>query len=144
MIQRIQSLYLILVALISNGLIFIMNLWTIDGNDYITIKGLLTSVDFFQIVLAIMFLATGVLSLISLFLFKNRLLQIRINRVNIIVNLILFGLLIFNLLNLSGEFQHSLKGIGIWLPLGLIVLLFLANRAIQKDENLVKSVDRIR
>lgn len=49
-----------------------------------------------------------------------------------------------NLLSLSGEFIDSVKGIGVFLPLGSIVLLVLANRAIQKDEDLVKSVDRIR
>jgi ABC-type sugar transport system permease subunit len=105
---------------------------------------LLNSKNYYQIVLAVMFLAVAVLGLISLLMFKNRMRQKRINGVNILVNLILFGLLIFNLLSLSGEFKDSLKGIGIWLPLGSIVLLFLANRAIQKDENLVKSVDRIR
>ena len=38
----------------------------------------------------------------------------------------------------------SEKGIGSALPLIAIVLLVLANKAIKKDEDLVKSVDRIR
>jgi hypothetical protein len=144
MIQRIQSIYLGLVIVLSGVLVFFLDLWVKSDGTGITMMHLLNSENYYQIVLAVMFLAVAVLGLISLLMFKNRMRQKRINGVNILVNLILFGLLIFNLLSLSGEFKDSLKGIGIWLPLGSIVLLFLANRAIQKDENLVKSVDRIR
>lgn len=144
MIQRIQSIYLGLVIVLSGVLVFFLDLWVKSDGTGITMMHLLNSKNYYQIVLAVMFLAVAVLGLVSLLMFKNRMRQKRINGVNILVNLILFGLLIFNLLSLSGEFKDSLKGIGIWLPLGSIVLLFLANRAIQKDENLVKSVDRIR
>jgi hypothetical protein len=144
MIQRIQSIYLILVIVLSGVFTFLIELWPISEVDGVTMNTLLNSKNFFLIVIAVTYLAVAVLAITSLITFKNRLLQIRINRVNILVNLILFGLLILNLLKLSGELNYSLKGIGIWLPLGSIVFLFLANRAIQKDENLVKSVDRIR
>jgi hypothetical protein len=40
--------------------------------------------------------------------------------------------------------QISEKGIGIFLPICVIVLLVMANKAIKKDEDLVKSVDRLR
>ena len=46
--------------------------------------------------------------------------------------------------NLSGETNVSEKGIGILLPIFSIVCLVLANKAIKKDEDLVKSVDRLR
>jgi hypothetical protein len=144
MIQRIQTIYLMIVIFLSGILIFMINLWEIERGDSVLFVELLNSKKFFQILLAVLFLTIAILAALSLFLFKNRNLQIRINWVNIILNFILFVLLIFNLLTLSGEVTHSLKGIGIWLPLGSIVFLFLANRAIQKDENLVKSVDRIR
>ncbi|MEM8927237.1 MAG: DUF4293 family protein, partial [Bacteroidota bacterium] len=38
----------------------------------------------------------------------------------------------------------SEKGIGMLIPVFSIVFLVLANRAIKKDEDLVKSVDRLR
>lgn len=143
MIQRIQSVYLFLVILFSGIIVFFVNLW--DGQEISTsVLDLLNSQNFYFIVLAVTYLVIAILALISLLSFKKRLVQLRINRVNIVLNFILFGLLILNLLKLPGEFIHSLKGIGIWLTLGSIVFLFLANRAIQKDENLVKSVDRIR
>lgn len=47
-------------------------------------------------------------------------------------------------LNLSGETSVSEKGIGIFIPLVVIVFLVMANKAIKKDEALVKSVDRLR
>ena len=45
---------------------------------------------------------------------------------------------------LSTRIQVSEKGIGLILPIFSIVFLVLANKAIKKDEDLVKSVDRLR
>lgn len=62
-----------------------------------------------------------------------------------IITLILLGLFVYRSLTLSGGTAAvSEKGIGIYLPLISIVLLALANKAIKKDEELVKSVDRLR
>jgi ABC-type polysaccharide transport system permease subunit len=62
-----------------------------------------------------------------------------------ILNLILLGLFVYRSLNLSGETPLvSEKGIGMFVPVLAIVLLVLANKAIKKDEDLVKSVDRLR
>ena len=61
-----------------------------------------------------------------------------------ILNFILIGLLVYHSLTLSGEATVSEKGIGMFLPIFSIVFLALANKAIKKDEDLVKSVDRIR
>jgi len=50
-----------------------------------------------------------------------------------------------NLLHMNpGEASVSEKGIAMFVPLVSIVLLVLANKAIKKDEDLVKSVDRLR
>ena len=43
-----------------------------------------------------------------------------------------------------GENDISEKGVGMFIPILSIVLLALANKAIKKDEDLVKSVDRLR
>ena len=92
----------------------------------------------------IMFMLSALLVLIAIFMFKNRKLQFVLNRLNILVNLFLLGLLLYYLLNLPGEVAISKKGIGVFLPVVNVLLLVLANKAIQKDENLVKSVDRLR
>lgn len=84
------------------------------------------------------------LALVAIFNYKKRQHQFVINRLNIILNLILLGLFVYRSLTLSGEEVASEKGIGIFLPIAAVVCLVLANRAIKKDEELVKSVDRLR
>ena len=144
MIQRIQSLYLLLAALVSGGLIFILYLWTNQsGNDIYAINNIGED-DLLLKSTGILFILSSVLSFISIFLFKNRRTQIVINRLNIVLNFFLLGIIVYLLLTLSGEAVVSKKGIGSFLPLIVILFLVLANKAIIKDEKLVKSVDRLR
>jgi hypothetical protein len=136
MIQRIQTVYLALVFVVSGVLPFVFPLWTANGKDvwfmqnmaYVILFGLSTS-----------------LALLSIFSYKKRQHQFVMNRLNMILNLILLGLFVYRSLNLSGETPAvSEKGIGMFLPIVSIVLLVLANKAIKKDDDLVKSVDRLR
>ena len=135
MLQRIQSLYLLIVIAISSGLIFVFNLWK-NENVLIYAKD--------ELVIFCLFLASALLALISIFSFKNRQFQFVLGRSNIILNLILLGLFVYQSLNTSGETTISEKGVGMLLPFVSIVFLVLANKAIKKDEDLVKSVDRLR
>jgi ABC-type multidrug transport system permease subunit len=143
MIQRIQTIYLILASIVSGGLIFVFNLWN-------TIKQKIFVVDLFSReiitlkVIPFMFIASAVLSILAVFLFNNRKLQFVLGRIIILINLFLLGLLIYVSLTLSGETSVSEKGIGMFLPILAILFLVLANKAIKKDEDLVKSVDRLR
>jgi len=136
MIQRIQSIYMLLVAAISGGLTFVFSLYTMANKTIVFAKD--------DPIFIGLFMASAVLALITIFMFKNRKLQFVLNRFNNIFNLILLGVFVYRMLNLSGEMEVSEKGIGIILPIISIVLLVLANRAIKKDEDLVKSVDRLR
>lgn len=145
MIQRIQSIYLLLVSLVSGGLVFVFDLWKNTNNQTIdALSLLLKQHDPLKMSIGVGFFLVAFLALASLFSYKNRRLQINLNRFTILINLILLGLLIYHLLNISGETAVSEKGIGSMLPLVSIVLLLVANRSIQKDEDLVKSVDRLR
>jgi hypothetical protein len=136
MIQRIQTLYLLLAVVISAGLIFVFDLWT--NNEGVKVFAL---DDYTYLGL---FLGSAVLSLVSIFRFKHRKSQFVMGRLNIILNFILLGFFVYQSLNLSGETNVSEKGIGMLLPVFSIVCLALANKAIKKDEDLVKSVDRLR
>ncbi|MCA0153656.1 DUF4293 domain-containing protein [Winogradskyella vincentii] len=136
MIQRIQTLYLFLAAVISAGLIFVFRLWTnSEGAEVFALDNYLYLG---------LFIGSALLSLISIFSFKKRKTQFVLGRLNIILNFILLGIFVTQSLNLSGETNVSEKGIGILLPVFSIVCLALANKAIKKDEDLVKSVDRLR
>ncbi len=98
----------------------------------------------YDILVSALFYIIAGLALLSIFLFKNRKNQFVVNRLNLILNLFLLGFFVYRSLNLSGETLVSEKGIGMLIPVFSIVFLVLANRAIKKDEDLVKSVDRLR
>ncbi|WP_299486188.1 DUF4293 domain-containing protein [uncultured Allomuricauda sp.] len=136
MIQRIQTFFLILVGVISGVLPFVLNLW-IDG------EGVAVFAEN-ELWISIVFYISAALALISIFMFKNRQNQFVLNRLNMILNLFLLGFFVYRSLSLSGENTISEKGIGMLIPVFSIVFLVLANRAIKKDEDLVKSVDRLR
>ncbi|WP_438962977.1 DUF4293 domain-containing protein [Nonlabens sp.] len=136
MIQRIQTIYLLIAAAVSGGLIFVVSLW-VDGkgNEFV-------AMDVMSYFAA--FVVSALLSLVAIFIYNNRKLQTVINRLNILLNLILLGVFVYRLLTMSGETAVSEKGIGMLIPIISIVFLVLANRAIRRDEQLVKSADRFR
>lgn len=137
MIQRIQTIYLFIAFIITGVLPFIFPLWTLnDGKSYFFMQNQ---------VYVILFGLSTTLSILSILSYKKRQNQFVIGRLNIILNLILLGLFLYHSLNLSGEAPVvSEKGIGMFLPIIAIAALVLANKAIKKDEDLVKSVDRLR
>lgn len=137
MIQRIQTIYLLLAFVVTGILLFFIPLWTMkDGKEFYFMQS--------QVYTILLGLSTT-LTLLSIVSYKKRQNQFVIGRLNIILNLILLGLFVYRSLNLSGETPAvSEKGIGMFLPVVTIVLLVLANKAIKKDEDLVKSVDRLR
>ena len=139
MLQRIQTIYLLLAAITTGVLPFVFPLWKqITGT---------TTVDFYfmtEINYVALFGLSTTLSIVSIMTFKKRQNQFVMGRLNIILNLFLLGLFVYRLLTVSGEASVSEKGIGMFLPIVAIVFLVLANKAIKKDEDLVKSVDRLR
>lgn len=136
MLQRIQTIYLFIVFIASGILPFVFPLWTLKtGEEYYFI---------YNLGFIALFGLSTTLAIVSIFTYKKRKNQFVIGRLNIILNLILLGLFVYQSLNLSGEIIVSEKGIGMILPIISIVFLSLANKAIKKDEDLVKSVDRLR
>jgi len=136
MLQRIQTIYLLCAAGISAGLPFVFHLWITEDGLSVFAKDDLLYLG--------LFLGSALLSVLSIFMYKNRMSQFMLGRLNIILNFILLGFFVYQSLNVSGETAVSEKGIGMLLPIVSIVLLALANKAIKKDEDLVKSVDRLR
>jgi succinate-acetate transporter protein len=136
MIQRIQTVYLLAVAILAGILPFWLALWTDAGGNAVYAGE--------QIPISVGLYASALLAVVSILRFKNRKQQFILNRFNILLHLFLLGFFVFRSLNLSGGTQVSEKGIGMMIPVFSIVFLVLANRAIKKDEDLVKSVDRLR
>ncbi|MCT4699740.1 DUF4293 domain-containing protein [Tenacibaculum haliotis] len=145
MIQRKQSIYLLIAGIISAGLTTVFSLWTNSQNNLpIYIVDLFSGGSLLEKIIPVSFFTSALLSIVTLFLFKNRQLQFVLGRLNILINLFLLGVLIYLSQTLSGEASVSEKGIGMLFPIIVILLLVLANKAIKKDEDLVKSVDRLR
>lgn len=136
MIQRIQTFYLLLVILLTAALPFWVNLWSDAKGKEIFAKN--------DVLISGAFMGAAVLALVAILLYKKRQNQFVVNRLNMILNLFLLGFFVYRSLNLSGEIEVSEKGIGMLIPIFSIVFLVLANKAIRKDEDLVKSVDRLR
>ena len=154
MIQRVQSIYLFLVFVVAIVLIFfplatfsvgehIFNM-NIMGFDGATDLGLdLPNVMAIGILTAIL----GVLSLFTIFQFKNRKLQMKLNMVNMLVN---FGLLaaifiyadmVANMEMVTTEFDYDIAA---YFPIASVLLLILSNRNIRADEKLVRQSERLR
>jgi len=136
MLQRIQTIYMI----ISATLLGALYVWF---PNIVSEEGLVVIHNDEPIMLGLIF-GSILVSFISIFTYKKRKLQFVINRLNIILNFFLLGVFVYRSLTLSGETLVSEKGIGVFLPIISIVFLVMANKAIKKDEDLVKSVDRLR
>ena len=150
MIQRIQSLYLILIV-IAQSLITQFNFvnFTVNGVDFnlnsngiIDAKAIHSTEDSKQlilIVLAILF------AIISLALFKNRALQIKFTKFISFVCLIQASFVGISTYHFFESNVENLQlGVASFLILISGILAVLATKAIKKDDDLVKSVDRIR
>lgn len=141
MIQRIQSLWLVIVALTAFA-----------TSRLVLFEGMLpngTKLPFNfagSLVLSIAVIAIGLLALISLFLFKNRKLQFKLSVIGVLLSVGFLFLEYFMVENFKKE-NSILTGsyeLGALLPVLMIVFYFLAARGVYRDEKLIKSMDRLR
>ena len=154
MIQRIQTLYLLIIAALMAVTLFSGLAWFAgDAGEFglyafglKTAEGeLVQSTVYMGVLLAL----ACALPLVTIFLFKRRLVQIRLCAVELVL-LIGAGAMMgiyFYLCNRyfadSEFYSHTLK-ISLVFPLVCLVFDLLALRAIFRDEKLVRSLDRIR
>ena len=156
MIQRIQTLYLFVVAVACTLLFFFPMIDYIDpvkGTYKLFATGLhsysdLPGILFFweTLPLLVLIVLSLVMALITVFLYKNRRIQFQLVNINVLLNVLLVALVFLlysrtfeNRLQISSNYQF-----GMYIPLISLVFLVLASRAIRKDEGLVKSSDRLR
>jgi uncharacterized membrane protein len=155
MIQRVQSLYLFLAALAA-VLMFAFPLAKFYGNSNFAFY--LYQIQFFDpaptmqlspyFLLPLMALVVFVviLSLAALFSFKNRNRQMNITKIAMALVLILLGAYFFGYIGIleSNAGNPAEYGLASFMPAISFLFLLLASRGIQKDENLIKSMDRLR
>lgn len=179
MIQRIQTLWLLLVA----GCMALclltpvakynyenmptegqrtearLDLFARDGADMASQMGepvvnysqRMTGMETWSLVTLVM--VCGVIALGSIFLYKRRTLQVRIVALGFLLNVVYAFLVFFwavdryaDLLaaGMGGERPEVAWQVGAFAPLASLVFFFLAQRAIKKDEALVRAADRLR
>lgn len=140
MIQRVQSIWLLLAAacaFLTMRFPFYSGHLTTDTLNQITP---LTAVDSIPIVTATV--ASAIASLITIFLFKDRKLQMRITIANLILSIIVIALYFLNMKSNYSPFGLPL--ITCVFAFAVPIFLLLALRNIYKDHKLVKSMDRLR
>lgn len=84
------------------------------------------------------------LSIISVFFYRKRLTQIKLIKINILLNIFPLGIELYDALFSSRGYETYNRIYSIITVVSIIVLLLLANRAINQDEQLIKSIDRLR
>lgn len=147
MIQRIQTVYLLISALLI-GFLFLLPFAEIlqDGIIYLfNYKGIVLDGTVKENGFSISVLIGIILALhgVAIQSFKNRIRQMRIIVFSILLMVGLFGLFFFFTWYTFSEAKISYK-ISMVFPLVAIILDYLAIRAIGKDEALIRSIDRIR
>lgn len=156
MIQRIQSIYLFIVSI----MMLLMFFFPIAGyyGDFQTLKFTLLSVEnmvpdsslvfspYTSYPLLLFVLGIMIMSIAIITLYKHRLRQMKLIKVVVLLNVILIiGVFIVY----SRWLQSVSEGVeafetAAFFPLVSLVFLILAYRGVRKDENLVKSADRLR
>lgn len=164
MIQRIQTVYLLIIALIA-ALLLINNpsflevqgfdKWTDSEMGYISLHFNSAiwkvgdavvernTLNFTTYTLGVI----SALSFISIFLFRNRKLQLMLVAFNYIFILILYILMIYYGMKYTGAVSQERDldiAIGLFFPLFLPIFNYMALRRINYDEVLVRSTDRLR
>ena len=155
MLQRIQSIYLLL----AGAAIFALFLFPLVHNFYVDSKPLTISVTGvfenvngaqahtqFFIALSVVTGIVGLIPLVIIFLYKNRKQQIMYCWLTVLIICGHGFWMSQTLKSVMGgiEIDTHTWGIGLLLSSVSIIFIILAVRAIQRDEKLVKSADRLR
>jgi flagellar biosynthesis protein FlhB len=155
MIQRIQTLYLLTVVILSVITFFSPVASFFNSSNaleyIINYKGVMQIQENASIfkgdtwTLTVLSAIIPIVTLISIFLFKNRILQLRLTFFNMVLMAGWYALLFINIWFTKSLYQAdwTIEFVAAF-PLINIILSLLAVRAIGRDEALIKSLNRLR
>lgn len=154
MIQRIQSVYLALAAILVSLSLFLplfgfntsgAEFFSIDAYSVTNLNSGQTTDAAGRIGLLILIPLTVLTILFTLFQYANRKRQLGFgNFLYLLLAGIIAYLMFFTEWNRPEEMESMSWGYGYFGPIAALPFVFLANRGIKKDEELVKSLDRLR
>ena len=152
MLQRIQSVFLLGIV-ICMILFNFFPLWAENGSDgslllfksFGATKGE-QAIEGLYFIPGILAMLVGVIAMVEIFRYNNRLTQIKLGALNalLMASLVISSAYLITELEVIDEAQRGRYGIGLGFVMLSLVCNLLANRFIRRDEKLVKSVDRIR
>lgn len=153
MLQRIQTVYLLIIVALTVAMLF-LPLAVLQSSDQLLLFdafGVSTMTAQPELIYPTwgLFALTAIIALLAfltIFLFKKRMLQIRICIFNGLLMLGIYGMVAFFIWNLKGqmgEVTFSIK-FALSFPIISLILDYLAIRNIGADEALVRSLDRLR
>lgn len=137
-IQRIQSVYLLLVTILM-GVYSFMDVAMVETVENVKNSLSLWEASTISFILSIL---VAILSLITIFKFKHLKLQITLCSINILLIVAQVAVLIGVLM--SGVYVSSNMFIANCIPVIAVIFLFLSISAIVKDKKLLSSYDRLR
>lgn len=155
MLQRIQTIYLLVIVILSGITLFVPNaqfLSNPNNIDYIfNLRGLYGVTENAKILLQDVWALTAIKVLITfiafytIFVYKKRILQIRLTIFNMVLMMGYYPILFIYLWLIKSNFKidYLIGFVSIFHVIN-IVLSILAIRAIGRDEALVKSLNRLR
>ncbi len=165
MIQRVQTIFLMLIALCM-GLMLAYYIWgelIPDQNrvisfsafkmEVIDTQGTLQNVSDDVVVdsqntwyIGALAILSVITAMFSIFMFKNRLTQMKLGALNSLFMVATLAISYLHINRFEKIFPETVgqTQLGFFLPVAAMLLNMIANRFIRKDEKLVKSVDRIR
>ena len=155
MIQRIQTLYLLLATVLMSLTLFLPLATIWQGGNEIIIKAWFAdgTVGFkapLPLYLGIILSVATALPFVTIFLYKKRMTQIRLCVSEIVLLLgsaAFIALYCYRMCDVLAELMQELNftlGFAALMPVVAIIPMVLAIRGIAKDEALVRSLDRIR
>ncbi len=162
MIQRIQSLFLLVAAVIPIVLLFIPIGYVTTADEHYVYNSLVLKLNIPDGMAAIRLyyvafclVLTAALSLVALFSYKKRVRQVQIVSITMIVYLITLMLMLwvcpdiiftkyFSSRSIEFSFTFANKTLMLVLVFIEAICLFMANKFIKKDEKLVRAADRLR
>lgn len=138
MIQRIQSLWLLLAAVFA-AVTFKFPFYSGDWLKDIIPSPIPLNAET-TIWLSILTVLTGAVAFVTIFLFDNRKLQLKLCYLGIFLSVVLIVVYFLEMANFASG------SIALWCVFHFAILTcyILATRGIWKDEKLIKSMDRIR
>jgi hypothetical protein len=153
MIQRIQSVYLFLVFIVYILLFFFpIATYTTIATDSIeqtitdfSLMGITHTNSNSTVPLMAVVVILAVAVLVTIFLYKKRLLQIKITAILLLAHIGFIAALFYSADSVAKKVGvQAVYDTGAYIALIPLVFLVLANRAIRRDEKMVRNTDRLR